>query len=202
MFSIGAVKAKLPYELHKNEIMRFVEGGKTLEDILNKGIGKVIFIHKADLIVNERNADAMVVELIKFIDKNRNRLVLVIEGEENSLKDMMKEYPTLSYRFPVMVNFEEYSERDLLNLAVKIFEEKGYIIDVDCKRELTEIICEIQSNDRMVLKNGLMVKQLIDNIARAQSVRAYDSKLGEDEINYLVVDDLQKGRDMFIRKNA
>ena len=202
MFSIGAVKTKLPYELHKNEIMSFMEAGKTLEDILNKGIGKVIFIYKADLLVHERNADAIVVDLIKFIDKNRNRLILVIEGEEKSLKEMMKKYPALGYRIPVMVNFEEYSERNLFDLVVKIFEEKGYALELDCKSELTEIICEIQSNSNIVLKNGLMAKQLIDNIVRVQSVRVYDSKLKEDEINSLIVADIQKGRDMFVRKNS
>ncbi len=101
-----------------------------------------------------------------------------------------------------MVNFEEYSERNLFDLVVKIFEEKGYALELDCKSELTEIICEIQSNSNIVLKNGLMAKQLIDNIVRVQSVRVYDSKLKEDEINSLIVADIQKGRDMFVRKNS
>jgi replication-associated recombination protein RarA len=202
MFSIGAAKAKLPYELHKNEIMNFIDKGKSLEDILNKGIGKVIFIHKADLLVHEKNADALVVDLIKFIDKNRNRLILVIEGEEKPIKDMMKKYPALGYRFPVMVNFESYSERALLDLAVKIFLEKGYELDVECRRELTEAVFALDAMKDMILKNGLMVKQLVDNIARAQSVRAYDLKLDKDAMNRVDVDDIRKGSEKFIRKNA
>jgi replication-associated recombination protein RarA len=202
MFSLGAVKTKLPYELHKNEIMRFMNEGKTLEDILNKGIGKVIFIYKADLLAYEKNADSMIVDIIKFVDKNRNRLILIIEGEEKLLKDMMIKYPALGYRFPVMVNFEEYNERNLFDLAVKIFEEKSYSLDVECKRELMEVICEIHSNNNIVLKNGLMVKQLIDNIVRVQSVRAYDSKLKEDEINALIITDIQNGSEMFVKKNS
>ena len=114
----------------------------------------------------------------------------------------MKKYPALGYRFPVMVNFESYSERALLDLAVKIFLEKGYELDVECRRELTEAVFELDAMKDMILKNGLMVKQLVDNIARAQSVRAYDLKLDKDAMNRVDVDDIRKGSEKFIRKNV
>lgn len=202
MFSLGAVKAKTPYEIHVNEIRSHVEEGKNLEDLLNKGIGKVIFLHRADLLLQDRNFDSLIVNLIKFIDMNKNRLMMVIEGEKKGLKDLMAKYPTLGYRFPVMVEFEEYSERDLFDLAVKIFEEKGYVLDVDSRRELMEAICDIETIDIVILKNGLMVKQLVDNIARVQSVRVYDMKADDKEMNLLMAEDIQKGKDKFVRKNS
>ncbi|MCY6370617.1 AAA family ATPase [Clostridium ganghwense] len=202
LYSIGIVNAKAPLQISKYEIDTAIKSGKTLEDVLNKGIGKVLFIDRTDLFIGGEESNNTIVKLIKFIDKNSNRMIIVLNGEEKTIRDLMKQNPALSYRFPTLLDFDDYTETDLINLALKILKDKGYSMESECEDNIGKIITEFYENKYIIIKNGLMIKQFLDNVIRIQSVRVYDSKIGNNGINTIITDDLIQAKKMFLHKNT
>ncbi|GAA0180562.1 hypothetical protein SH2C18_32290 [Clostridium sediminicola] len=202
LYSIGMVKAKTPLQISKYEIDTALKSGKKLEDILNKGIGKVLFIDRTDLFIEGEDSNNVIVELIKFIDKYRNRIIIVLNGEENNIRELMRQNPALSYRFPTLLDFDDYSEEGLINMALKVLKDKGYSFDSECEENIGKIITEFYENKYIIIKNGLMIKQFLDNIIRVQSIRIFDSKIGNDKINTIISSDLFQAKKIFLHKNT
>ncbi|MGG7176493.1 AAA family ATPase [Clostridium paraputrificum] len=201
LYSMGIVKAKNILELDKLEIMSMMNKGLKLEDIFNKFLGKVLLIDKSDLFLEEENCNEIITELIKFIDNNRNKTIIVLSGEKEGMKKLVLSNQGLNYRFPTWVDFENYNEAEKVNIALNILKSKGYSLTPDGKEELINSIGEMHREKDLTLKNGLMIKQYLDNLVRVHSIRICGDKLLQEEINIINERDVIIAKEEFLKKN-
>ena len=75
---------------------RFNSGMK-VEDILNKHVGKILYIDKWNTFFGEERYNEIVSDLIKFIDNNSNRIVIVLGGIRGKMKDLILTNEGLNY---------------------------------------------------------------------------------------------------------
>ncbi len=202
LFSMGIVKSKIPTEISGQELSVAMSNGSCLEDFLSKSIGKVLVIDKADLFLQEKNFNSVMAEWIKFIDKNKNKMFIVFNGSHEPMKDLMKAYTPLAYRFPIWLHFENYNVDELYHFALQVLEKKGFILDEQAQKELEKTLTEFSENKFIFLKNALMVNQFIDNILREQVSRVYDDKIDRNKINEVQLVDVEKAKKQFIAKNT
>ncbi|WP_195430502.1 AAA family ATPase [Clostridium sp. D46t1_190503_E9] len=200
LYSMGVVKAKSIVELNKEEIIDNIKDGISFEDILNKQIGKVVYIDSAEFLL-EDTSNRIIKDLIKFIDKNSNRIVITLSGKSKDIKSLMQLNPELNYRFPSMLNFKDYNKDELFNMALSILENKKYVIDDESKETLNKTIIELDDNRNLSLRNGLMIKQYLDILIREQSIRICDSKINPKEMNTIISSDITKSKNQFLLKN-
>ena len=135
------------------------------------------------------------------MDKNSNNTVLALSGQKDCIRKLMYLNPELNYRFSSMLNFNDYSKEELINMALGILESKGYILDENSRTELTNTIGELYINKNLTLKNALMVKQYLDILIREQSIRICDIRINSKEMNLIITEDLIKSKEKFILKN-
>ncbi|WP_195263515.1 AAA family ATPase [Clostridium sp. 1001275B_160808_H3] len=200
LYSIGVVKAKSIVDLNKEEIIDNMKNGISFEDILNKQVGKVVYIDNAEFLL-EDTSNRIIKDLIKFIDKNSNRIVITLSGKSKDIKSLMQLNPELNYRFPSMLNFKDYNKDELFNMALSILENKKYVIDDESKETLNKTIIELDDNRNLSLRNGLMIKQYLDILIREQSIRICDSKINPKEMNTIISSDITKSKNQFLLKN-
>ena len=198
--SMGIVKSKNIVEINKDEAIECINKNLSFEDILNKQIGKVIYIDGAEFLLKPYS-NKIVKDLIKFMDKNSNNSILTLSGREDDIRRIMYLNPELNYRFSSMLNFKDYKKDELINMALGILKDKGYILDDNSRIELTNIIDELYGNKDLTLKNALMVKQYLDILIREQSIRICDTRINSKEINLIISEDLIKSKEKFILKN-
>ena len=200
-YSRGIVKAKTVVEMDIMEVISMINKGMKLDDIFNKFLGKVLLIDKSDLILNESNYKDVVASLIKFIDKNKNKIVIALSGEINNMRKLILFNPSLNYRFPVWFDLEDYNEESLFNIAKYLLKNKGFVLDNKAESVLDSVISEIY-NKNLSLRNGLMIKNYLDKLIRVQSVRICDEKVPQKEINIITSKDLIISKEKFIKKNS
>ncbi len=200
LYSMGIVKAKNIVEINKDEAIDCINKNTSFEEVLNKQIGKVIYIDGAEFLLKPYS-NKIVKDLIKFMDKNSNNTILALSGREEDIRRLMYLNPELNYRFSSMLNFKDYSKGELINMALGILEDKGYILDENSRTELTKTIDELYSNKDLTLKNALMVKQYLDILIREQSIRICDIRINNKEMNLIITEDLVKSKEKFILKN-
>lgn len=198
--SMGIVKSKNIVEINKDEAIECINKNLSFEDVLNKQIGKVIYIDGAEFLLKPYSKK-IVKDLIKFMDKNSNNSILTLSGREDDIRRIMYLNPELNYRFSSMLNFKDYKKDELINMSLGILNDKGYILDENSRIELTNIIDELYGNKDLTLKNALMVKQYLDILIREQSIRICDTRINNKEMNLIITEDLIKSKEKFILKN-
>ena len=88
-YYMGITKAKNIVEIDKYEFMSMVNSGIEVEDILHKYLGKILYIDKWDTFVEDSRYNEVVAQLIKFIDTNNNRIVVVLGGNKSDLREVI-----------------------------------------------------------------------------------------------------------------
>lgn len=199
-YSMGIVKAKNIVEMDKYEFMAMINKGIKIEDIFSKFSGKILFLNRADLLLEEQQYNKIVSDFIKFLDKN-NKVILILSGEKEEMKKLILSNPAFNYRFPTWFDFEDYDYMGLCNIALSILSKKGYSLSKDGEDELNKTIIDIYGNPNLVIKNGLMIKQYLDNLIRAQSIRICDEEFNRDNINIIILDDIINSKKEFLKRN-
>lgn len=200
LYSMGIVKAKNIVEINKEEAIGCINNNTSFEEVLNKQIGKVIYIDGAEFLLKPYS-NKIVKDLIKFMDKYSNNTVVTLSGREEDIRKLMYLNPELNYRFSSMLNFNDYSKEELINMALGILEKKGYTLDKDSKKQLSETIIELYNNEKLTLRNALMIKQYLDILIREQSIRIFDTRINSKEINFINSTDISRSKEQFIIKN-
>lgn len=199
-YSRGLVKAKTIVEFDKDEIVSMLNKGLKLEDILNKSLGKVVLIDKSHLFLEEINCREIVSIFIKFLDQYKNKIILVLSGEKEGIEKLLSQNPALNYRFPLWLDFEDYSYYDLYEICIDTLRKKGFILKEDAKIYLKDVIYDLYNDNNLSLKNGLMIQSYLDRLIRVQSVRVYDEKVNTKELNTIEKIDIQNSKSEFIEK--
>ena len=158
-FAINLFKA-----LHADDDKRKLKVAKTTSGILNKkGIkdssdkikGTTLIIENAGMLT----LDA-VKELTEFMMGQTEGMLVILTGEDYSLKRLFMEAPTFAAMFTYTVELKKLSVNDLVLIAKDYAREKGYSIDEKALLKVYLLIDELQ-----VKSPGFEaeeVKQLID----------------------------------------
>ena len=109
---------------------------------------------------------------------------------------------SLKYRFPLQLDFSDYSEEEMYEICIDTIQEKGFIINEDSYSSLKETMKELYNRNDLVLKNALMIKGYLDCLIRVQSSRVYDEKLNSKDINIIEKSDIIKSKKKFIETNS
>ncbi|MEF9992172.1 MAG: AAA family ATPase [Romboutsia sp.] len=200
-YSMGIIKAKSIIEIDTNELISMFNTGMKLEDIFNKALDKTILIDKADLLAYQNDNKEIVASMIKFLDENRNRVFFVLSGQKEGIKKLIISNPSLNYRFPLHFDFEDYSNKELINIAISTLNSRGFNLDYEADKLLKRTIVELYNNKNLSLRNGLLIKNYLDKLVRIQSVRIYDENTPQKEINTIKVSDIILSKDDFLKNN-
>ncbi|GAA0866261.1 AAA family ATPase [Paraclostridium tenue] len=152
-YSKGILKAKSIVEIDKDEILSNINNGLDLEDVLNKSIGKMVLIDKFDLLKNEYNYSEIISMLIKFIDSNKNKIILVLSGNKEGMDEVVLQNQSLNYRFPLYLDFSGYDETEIYDICIDTLNCKGFTLSYDSQSVLKETINELYKNENIILKN-------------------------------------------------
>ncbi|TCT16239.1 SpoVK/Ycf46/Vps4 family AAA+-type ATPase [Natranaerovirga pectinivora] len=200
LYTMGSIKAKKIVEVDKRDLISFANQKGVLEEVLNKCLGKLVFIDHWDLLPPD-DGDKIASELIKFIDKNKNRICIILSGDKNNMKKLVFSNAALNYRFPIWVDFENYNKKQLFDIGINLLIDKGYVLDKETVQSLNKTIGELEESAEVHLKNGLLVEQYLDYLIREQSVRVWDEKLSQKQINVITIKDIDNSKEEFLKKN-
>ena len=198
LFTLGITKSKNMVIVDKYDIVNSFKNKLKFDDLFNKHIGKVVFIENADLLLEEENHKEILNSLIKFIDNNHSKIVIVLSGEKIGIRNLIQSDEGLSYRFPVKVEFKDYKIDELLNIALNTLTLKGYNLNDEAKSKMEETLIEIYADSEVILKNGLLINQYLDYLIRSQSIRICDENFNNKEINIITCDDVINSKRKFL----
>lgn len=143
-------------------------------DQLKKATGGILFIDEAYSLARGGEKDfgkESIDCLCKFMEDNKDDIVLILAGYRYEMESFLNVNPGLHSRFPIHIDFPDYSIQELLEIARIILNKRQYRLSPMAEKELTKLITAPDLGNADNLGNARMVRNLIEKSIRRQAVR-------------------------------
>lgn len=143
-------------------------------EVIKKSLGGVLFIDEAYSLARGGRKDfgkEAIDTLVKQIDDLRHDFVLILAGYSKEMDYFLSMNPGLPSRFPLTLDFEDYSTAELMEIGMMMVKEREYRISAEGERKIREQLKRSKMESGGSFSNGRFVRNLIEKAIRAQAVR-------------------------------
>ena len=162
---------------------------------IDEAMDGILFIDEAYTLVGEGNdfGSEAIATLLKRMEDNRDRLVVILAGYTNEIKEFIESNPGLQSRFNRYIQFEDYSADELILILKSTLKKSHYKI----KRDAFEWISDyIRTNVMMKdenFGNARFIRNTFEKIVQYQADRlARLSNISNDDLMIITFDDVNK----------
>jgi len=164
---------------------------KTREQ-LKKALGGVLFIDEAYSLARGGEKDfgkEAIDALVKAMEDNKDNLVLILAGYRQEMDWFLQTNPGLRSRFPIHIDFPDYTLDELLSIGNLMFKTRQYELTLEA-REALRLHLNNLLNSHPYAGNARLVRNLVEKTVRQQAVRLFQrpSSSREELIQILPVD--------------
>ncbi len=125
------------------------------------------------------------------MEDNRENLVLILAGYTIEMEEFLTANSGLKSRFPNIIEFPDYTGKELLEISKSIAKSKGYTISKDCDAPL-EVYYDIQqkTGDPRTNGNGRMARNKVEEAILNCSKRNVNAS-GDVNLEELIPQDFE-----------
>merc|ERR1712032_127701 len=152
------------------------------KQVVDQAMGGVLFVDEAYALVSEDGKDSFGKEaldtLIKLIEDRREDLVVILAGYPDEMTRLVSTNPGVKSRFPTQVLFEDYSQAELMEIAITMLANDGYVLSNGASEMLSTLLTDVASKKGREQGNGRAVRNLLEQARRRMAVRLQSSQKG------------------------
>ena len=166
---------------------------KKTEEVFKSALGGVLFIDEAYSITNDGSSfgQECIDTLVKLIEDYRGEIVVILAGYSKEMKEFLKANSGLESRFPIIIDFPDYSADELYRIGRDMITSRGFVLTEDGAGAFRNEIEEQKQYAGENAGNARMVRNLIDEIIRRQSVRIVEQNVDQSLSNVLETVDIK-----------
>lgn len=165
-------------------------------ELVKKANQSILFLDEAYSLVAEEGEDHFGREaldtLVQEMENHRHDMVVILAGYKQPMKRLLEQNAGLASRISWHIDFEDYTEDNLIQIFWKILEENERCIRSEDEKVVRSILREgMKRNDSF--GNGRYVRTLVENGLLAQASRLMlrnPEEITDDDIRYLNAEDL------------
>ncbi|MDQ0230422.1 stage V sporulation protein K [Metabacillus malikii] len=144
-------------------------------DLVKKALGGILFIDEAYSLARGGEKDfgkEAIDTLVKHMEDKQHDFVLILAGYPKEMDNFLSLNPGLLSRFPLVVDFPDYSIDDLMEISQRMISEREYRFSEEAKLKLKDHLMYIKSNvPPSKFSNGRYVRNIIEKSIRSQAMR-------------------------------
>lgn len=141
-------------------------------DQIRKAMGGLLFIDEAYSLGRGGEKDfgkEAIDVLVKAMEDSRSDFILILAGYRREMASFMKLNPGLGSRFPIKIEYPDYSVAELLEIAALMAQQRHYRFSDRAKRNLQRYLEERKGD--LNFSNARLVRNLIEKAIRRQALR-------------------------------
>lgn len=160
---------------------------KKTRELINKAKGGILFIDEAYSLSRGGSNDfgkEAIDTLVKGMEDHYDDLLVILAGYPREMNYFLSQNPGLPSRFPIIIDFKDYTVEELIEIAKQMVMERDYILANSAEQKLYNHIHHvIHHDDKGKFSNGRYVRNIIENAIRKQAVRLLrENDLMKDEL--------------------
>lgn len=104
------------------------------------------------------------------MEDHKDELVLILAGYQKEMEHFLQTNPGLRSRFPIHIDFPDYSQSELLQIAEQMCAKRQYQLSTQAKLVLLKMLLP-PVGDSETFGNARTVRNIIEKSLRKQAVR-------------------------------
>ncbi|NLB87695.1 MAG: AAA family ATPase, partial [Syntrophomonadaceae bacterium] len=147
------------------------------KEMLKKSMGGIMFVDEAYTLAQGGEKDfgkEAIATIVKAMEDYRDNLIIILAGYTFEMEKFMQSNPGLRSRFPIHINFKDYDEEELFQIALQMYLERDYELTSRCRWRLKNILNEFAKNRHPHSGNARYVRNLVEKSIRLQALRLVD----------------------------
>jgi SpoVK/Ycf46/Vps4 family AAA+-type ATPase len=165
------------------------------EKVIENAMGGTLFIDEAYSL--SRGGDVFGQEaidtLLKRMEDKAGKFIVIVAGYTNEMKEFIDSNPGLQSRFTNFFTYDDYSPRQMLEIALVISTKAGYTLDEGAWQLLLEIFTNLYNNRDKSFGNARTVKNILYKAISNQEERILSIPDPTDEdLGTIMLEDVDK----------
>jgi stage V sporulation protein K len=143
-------------------------------ELVKKAMGGILFIDEAYSLARggEKDFGKEAIDcLVKSMEDHKNQFILVLAGYPDEMEAFLQTNPGLPSRFPIQVDFEDYTVDQLLQISELMAKEREYVLLPQTYLKLKQHLTEEKNASWRSFSNARYVRNLLEKAIRYQAVR-------------------------------
>ncbi|MGB3388045.1 MAG: CbbX protein [Pseudaminobacter sp.] len=150
------------------------------KEILKRAMGGVLFIDEAYYLYrpeNERDYGQEAIEiLLQVMENQRDDLVVILAGYTQRMDRFFESNPGFRSRIAHHIDFPDYADEELLQIATKMLEHQNYKLDKAAVAALTDYIAKRRAQPHFA--NARSIRNALDRARLRQANRLFETSKG------------------------
>lgn len=166
-------------------------------DLVKKSLGGVLFIDEAYSLARGGEKDfgkEAIDTLVKSMEDQKNQFILILAGYSGKWT-FLRTNPGLPSRFPIQLDFPDYTVDQLIQISEMMAKERDYILMPQSIIKMKEHLLNERNDSLHAFSNARYVRNVIEKAIRHQAVRLLNQyrsgQPGKQELMTLRPEDLK-----------
>lgn len=166
-------------------------------ETIDKAIGGILFIDEAYSLAGKEGkgdsyGDEAIATLLKRMEDDRDRLIVIVAGYTDEMRDFINANPGLKSRFNRYLDFPDYSGAELAEMFRRRAAKNEYSLTPEANAALEKLLADaVKKRDRQ-FGNGRFVRNLFEKALERQAERlAALDNLTPEALATLEADDIK-----------
>ncbi len=149
-------------------------------DVIKRALGGVLFVDEAYALARGGEKDfgkEAIDTLVAATENYREDLLVILAGYPDEMAAFLATNPGLLSRFPIRLDFPDYSAGELVHIARRMLNDRDYTLSSDAEAGLLRVLSDNQGYWHRNAGNARMVRNLLEHAIRRQAVRLNGRRL-------------------------
>ncbi len=160
--------------------------------VIDSALDGVLFIDEAYSLAGDDFGKEAINTLLKRMEDDRERLVVILAGYTGEMKKFMETNPGLESRFNHYIDFPDYNADELQTIFELLAKKQDYTLSEDLLATLKGRLNEVLASGNENFGNARYVRNLFERTIVAQANRLASKNLSEENLTLLTAEDLGK----------
>ena len=142
--------------------------------VIDSALDGVLFIDEAYSLVTGSGNDygnEAIATLLKRMEDDRERLIVILAGYGDEMKQFIDSNPGLQSRFNRYIHFPDYNAEELLQIFSRYVQKNDYEITPEAQEKLKSLLEDAVKNKDKNFGNGRFVRNLFEKTLERQANR-------------------------------
>ena len=166
-----------------------------VKEVVEKALGGILFIDEAYSLSNKNDANdfggEVIDTLVKMMEDHRDDLVIIVAGYKEEMDEFLKTNTGLISRFNKFINFEDYTNDELMQILSLFAEKSGLDIAEDAMEDIKCSLEQMDEEKKFLFGNGRGMRNTFESILVKQADRIVQLDLPtEEELKRIILEDV------------
>lgn len=166
-------------------------------DQIRRALGGILFVDEAYSLGRGGEKDfgkEAIDTLVKAMEDHKDNLIVILAGYKDEMDWFLQINPGLRSRFPIQIEFNDYSVDELMQIAKMMVEKRQYRFSSEALFKFENLL-QNSKNDMFYdkLGNARLVRNMIEKALRRQALRLINQKrISREDLLQIAPEDISE----------